>query len=96
MADIDLKQKLEIEFWRDSKKESPESDSVYNIVNKLSDAGVFLDCIKRHKDKFRDSGRVLELGGGQGWASCIYKCLYPNSFVTATDISPFAIQSLPK
>lgn len=96
MANIDLKQKVEIEFWRDSKIESPGSDSIYNIINKVSTADVLVDCLNRHKDQFRGDGRILELGAGQGWASCIYKRLYPNSFVTATDISPFAVMSLPK
>jgi hypothetical protein len=44
MTEIMAKQKIEIEFWRDSKDQSPESDSIYNIVNKVSEAQVFLDC----------------------------------------------------
>lgn len=96
MAELDLKQKVEIEFWRDSETESPEADSIDNIVNKLSTAVVLLDCIEKYKDKLSSHGRILELGAGQGWASCIYKRLYPNSSLTATDISPFAVASLPK
>ena len=96
MPNIELKQEIEIEFSRKSKDESPESDSIYNIVNKISDAGVFLDCINRHRDKLTINVKVLELGGGQGWASCVYKSLFPNAHVTATDISEFAVRSLPK
>jgi SAM-dependent methyltransferase len=96
MANIDLKQQVEIEFWRDSEMESPESDSLQNIVNKLTDANTFLDCLRRYRDQLSDSGRILELGGGQCWASCVYKRMYPKAFVTGTDISPFAVQSLPK
>ena len=96
MSDIEAKQKIEIEYWRDSKDESPESDSIHNIVNKVSDAGVFLTCLHRHREKLSSSGRVLELGGGQGWASCVYKKVFPNAHVTATDISEFAVRSLPK
>jgi SAM-dependent methyltransferase len=96
MLDIEAKQKIEIEFWRDSKDESPEADSIYNIVNKVSDAGVLLDCLNRHQAKLTSNGKVLELGGGQGWASCVYKKLFPNAHVTATDISEFAVMSLPK
>ncbi len=66
MLDIEVKQKIEIEYWRNSKDESPESDSLHNIVNKASDAGVFLNCLHRHQEKLSSSGRVLELGGGQG------------------------------
>jgi SAM-dependent methyltransferase len=93
---IEAKQKIEIEFWRNSKDESPGADSIGNVVNKVSDAGVLLDCLNRHKEKLTINGRVLELGGGQGWASCVYKYLFPNAHVTATDISAFAIMSLPK
>lgn len=96
MLDIEAKQKIEIEFWRDSKDESPGADSISNIVNKVSEAGVLLDCLNRHQEKLTSNGRVLELGGGQGWASCIYKKLFPNAHVTATDISEFAVMSLPK
>jgi len=96
MIDIEAKQKIEIDFWRDSKTESPESDSIVNIINKMSDARVFLDCLDRHRGKLPKAGRVLELGGGQGWAACIYKRVFPQTHVTATDISEYAVMSLPK
>jgi SAM-dependent methyltransferase len=97
MRDIAARQKAEINFWRDSVDESPQSDSVRNIINKISDAQVFLACIDRHGKHFPDSGgRILELGCGQGWASCLYKRLYPEWRVIATDISPYAIMSITK
>jgi len=96
MLNIEAKQKIEIEFWRDSKDESPESDSIENIISKVSDAGVFLDCLKRHQHKLATTGKILELGAGQGWASCVYKRTFPETDVTATDISEFAVKSLPK
>jgi ubiquinone/menaquinone biosynthesis C-methylase UbiE len=96
MPDIEAKQKIEIEFWRNSKDESPEADSIYNTVNKVSDAGVFLDCLNRHRANLTSKGRVLEIGAGQGWASCVYKKLFPDTHITVTDISEFAIMSLPK
>ena len=96
MLSIEKKQEIEINFWRDSIHESPEIDSIYNVVNKASDAGVFLDCVNRHIDKMSKVGRVLELGSGQGWASCVYKKLFPQTFVVSTDISEFAIKSLHK
>ena len=96
MSEIERKQKVEIEFWRDAEHESPEADSIHNIVNKVTDAAVFLDCINRHHKELITNGRVLELGGGQGWASCVYKKLYPNAHVTTTDISNYAVMSLPK
>jgi len=96
MSNIEEKQKIELDFWRNSEDESPESDSIHNIINKVSDAGVFLDCLKRHQDKLATTGKVLELGAGQGWASCVYKRLFPMAHVTATDISEFAVMSLHK
>jgi SAM-dependent methyltransferase len=94
--DIAARQTAEIQFWRNSRDESPGADSVANLTNKMSDARVFLDCVERHRDELATDGRVLELGAGQGWASCIYKKLFPSAHVTATDISEFAIMSLPK
>jgi SAM-dependent methyltransferase len=96
ISDLQIKQKIEIEFWRDSEDESPQSDSISNIINKMSDAGVFLECVDRHRSIIADEGRVLELGAGQGWASCVFKRLFPSTHVTATDISEFAIVSLHK
>lgn len=96
MPDIEAKQKAEIEFWHNSKDESPEADSIYNIANKFSDAEVFLDCLNRHRTKLTINGKVLEIGAGQGWAACVYKKLFPDAHVTATDISKYAVMSLPK
>jgi ubiquinone/menaquinone biosynthesis C-methylase UbiE len=96
LSEIEHKQKIEIEFWRDSVNESPSSDSILNIINKASDATVFVDCLNRHQDQLVSDGRVLELGGGQGWASCIYKRLYPQVEITTTDISEHAVASLYK
>lgn len=39
---------------------------------------------------------MLELGGGQGWAACVYKRLFSNAHVTFTDMSKYAVMSLPK
>jgi SAM-dependent methyltransferase len=97
MSELEERQRLETAFWRDSEHESPESDSVRNLVNKLSDAEVLLECLDRYRDLIPTStGRVLELGGGQGWASCLYKRLFPGVHVTATDLSEHAVASLPR
>lgn len=96
ISDISAKQEKEINYWRDSEDESPESDSIYNTVNKLSDAPVLLDCLTRHRKQLDTKQRVLELGAGQGWAACIYKKLFPRAHVTVSDISEYAVKSLPK
>lgn len=96
MDDIDSRQQAEIDFWKNAKHESPDSDSVYNIINKMSEANVFMEVVERHKKLLTDSGKVLELGGGQGWASCLYKRLFPDVEITTTDLSKYAVMSLPK
>lgn len=94
--DLADRQEIEIEYWRLSSEESPDSESISNIINKVGDAQVFLDCFRRHYREPRDGQRILELGGGQGWASCLVKRLHPTLHVTATDISPYAVMSVPK
>lgn len=96
MASIESKQKIEIDFWRNSPDESPQSDSIRNLINKISDAGVLIACLDRHRHQLAARGRVLELGGGQGWASCVYKKQFPDTHVTATDISEYAVMSVGK
>lgn len=96
MASIEAKQKIEIEFWRDAVNECAGSNSVHTLVNKASAAQVFIECVSRHANSIHGSHHILELGGGQGWASCVSKRLFPAVHMTATDISDFAIQSLPK
>lgn len=88
----------EIDYWRDSEHESPESDSIYNLVNKMFDVGVLMNILDLYKGEFiRDpSCRVLELGGGQGWGACLVKRSFPDAHVTLTDVSTFAVQSAGK
>lgn len=88
----------EIDYWRDSEHESPESNSLHNLVNKMFDVGVLLNLLKRYENEFTrgPSCRILELGGGQGWGSCLVKRLFPEARVTLTDISRFAVQSVQK
>ena len=94
--DVETKELIEIDYWRSSSEESPEADSVSNIINKVSDAANFLDCLGRFPAALRGVERAVELGGGQGWASCLFKRLYPSAQVTATDISQYAIGSIEK
>jgi SAM-dependent methyltransferase len=96
MKGLAEKQKIEIEFWRDSSDESPGANSLRNIVNKAGDAEVLLDCLERHRSRLATRGRVVELGAGQGWASCVYRRVFPQVQSVTTDISEYAVQSLPK
>jgi hypothetical protein len=94
--DLASKEQLEIDAWRPSKTGNPSSDSVDNILNKLTDAPVLLEGIRRHQELFDGASVILELGGGEGWASCIIKKLVrPSTRVLATDISPYAVAAVP-
>ncbi len=95
-AEIARRRAIECELWRSSPSERPDSNSLHNIVNKAQDAAILLDLIERFRGRFERAERVLELGGGQGWASCIVKGLFPEARVTATDLSADAVASVKK
>lgn len=94
--DIDEKEQKEILFWKDSPQENPESESIENLVNKLSEARVLLEKLKVYKEYFDKSQSILEIGAGQGWASCIVKKYFPGKQVITSDISKYAIESVKK
>lgn len=98
MNQISLKEKeqIEIDFWKNSPSERPESDSLENIVNKMTDVEILLDCLSRFDQVLWSGQTILEFGAGQGWASCVLKRMYPNTDLLTTDISPAAVSSLPK
>ncbi len=91
---LEEKERLEIDFWKDSETEGPGVFSVANLVNKLSEARWLLPLLERYRPVFERSHRVLELGGGQGWAACLLQNIYPSLSIITTDISPYAVESL--
>lgn len=92
-AELERRQRLERDFWTHSPLESPGADAVEVLIGKMAEATVLLDCFKRFAGRLPSRGRVLELGGGQGWGSCLYKRLHPGAHVTLTDLSHDAIAS---
>jgi SAM-dependent methyltransferase len=92
--EIAQKEAMEIRFWEESPIERPGSDSLDNLLKKSAEAQVFLEKLRAVAPLFSRSADILELGGGQGWASCIVKRTYPAAKVTLTDISPAAIASV--
>src|SRR5262245_51294848 len=88
------KQRIEIEYWRDSPTERPGAESLDNLLNKMAEARIFVAYLEKLKYLLADRGTVVELGAGQGWSSCIYKKLFPAARVIATDISSYAIESI--
>ncbi|MDQ6745234.1 MAG: class I SAM-dependent methyltransferase [Actinomycetota bacterium] len=95
-GEIARRRAIELELWRSSPSERPESNSLHNIVNKAQDAAILLDLIERFRGRFERAERILELGGGQGWASCVVKGLFPDAHVTTTDLSTDAVASVGK
>jgi ubiquinone/menaquinone biosynthesis C-methylase UbiE len=49
-----------------------------------------------YEQQFQGANSILELGGGEGWSSCVVKRLYPQAHVTATDMSEAAIFGIDK
>ena len=93
---INEKREIEVNFWKNDPHERPESNSVENILNKGRQGIVFLnalDCLHSAKSYFLNASDVFEIGGGQGWSSCILKRKFPHLNVTSSDISEFAVKS---
>lgn len=95
-AELLRRQGLELLHWRESEHERPGSGSIHTIVNKFGDSLILLDLLARYASTFERARTIVELGAGQGWASCIVKRVYPDARVTATDISSDALASLPQ
>ena len=92
--DVAEKERIEIDYWRDSETEGPGIDSLDNLLNKMGEARIFLAYLRKLRNLHAERGTVFELGAGQGWSSCIYKRLFPQAEVVATDISTYAIDSI--
>lgn len=89
-------EQVEIDYWEKSPTECPLSESIENLINKFGDAGVLLERLAMHRLLFQRAVTIVELGAGQGWASCVVKGQYPDARVIATDISRHAVASAPK
>jgi SAM-dependent methyltransferase len=89
---IEEAQAIELALW-DRLKDQNWLD---NLANKLSELRWLLPKFSLYEEKFRSAQSVLELGGGEGWASCVVKRLYPEHSVAASDISPSAISGIDK
>ena len=78
-------------FWETDPFERPGSDSMENLLNKAVDLAIFGDIIARYDRLFAAAASVVEVGGGQGWASCLVKRRYPGAHVTLTDAVAAAV-----
>jgi SAM-dependent methyltransferase len=95
--DLTRQERIESEYWRRSSASTTDLHSIAsltNAINKFTDAGVFLTSLLPFRDVFANADSILEIGAGQGWASCIVKRLFPQARVTTTDISPWALKAM--
>ena len=83
-------QNIELALWDELKHQ----DWLENLSNKLSELRWLLPKFYLYDRTFREARSILELGGGEGWASCVVKRRYPESNVSATDISESAISGI--
>ncbi len=84
----------EIRFWKNSPMERPGDElSLENITNKMDEAGALLEKLRIYEELFINARTVLELGGGQCWASCIIKKRFPHLVIHGTDIAREALDS---
>ncbi len=92
---LEDKEQLEINFWKESKHESPSNFTNENLVNKLNECKNFDYKVNKYKELIVNKKNILEIGAGQGWASCyLKKHFLPQAKYTTTDISKYAIDSL--
>lgn len=93
--DLQEKENIEIEYWKNSSFENPEVFTKENYLNKSQEAIHFNYKIQKYRSLLNKKTTVLELGAGQGWASCFLKKFFlPDAAFTVTDISPYAIASV--
>lgn len=93
--DLDTKEAIEVNYWKESSFESPDKFTNRNRHSKRKECEHLHYKVKKHLDLIRDKKRVLEIGAGQGWASCFLKRFYlKKAHFTVTDISEYAIESL--
>lgn len=83
--------RVETRFWESDPHERPGADTLENLLNKSLDASIFREVIAAYDAHFAGARAIVELGGGQGWASCVVKRLYPAATVTLTDAVPAAV-----
>ena len=89
------KEQIEIDYWKNSPFENPKVFTKENFLNKAQELKIFNYKVYKHLSLIRGKTRILELGAGQGWASCYLKRYFlPKAHFTTTDISEFSIESI--
>jgi len=96
MITNDEKERKEIEYWKNDPNENPNVFGINVIVNKMYEAKAFMEKVSTYYKYFSEADSILEIGGGQGWASCIVKNIFTESKVYSSDLSADAICSVSK
>ncbi len=92
---LDKKEQIEIDFWKKSQFESSDHFSPQNLNNKLQECENLAYRLQKHQVHIQGKKEILEIGAGQGWASCFIKSTYlPEANFTVTDISEYAVDSV--
>ncbi len=89
---IESKEKLEIDFWKNSAEENPIVFSIPNLINKFKEIELFYEKIIIYQSTWKHANKVLEIGGGQGWAGCLLKHFFPEKEIISSDISSHAVE----
>jgi len=96
MKQLSPEQLAEVNFWKTSPTESPDSSSIDNILHKCAEARIFLAEVRMYSSLFACASVVLELGAGQAWASALLKREFSHLVAYASDISADAVKSVNK
>ena len=91
---IGPREQAERRYWHESATERPGAWSLELLTHKLAEARVLLEKLDCFDAELREARTILELGAGQGWASCIFKQqVGPATTVIASDLADDALES---
>ena len=93
---IEEKEKKELAHWANDPEENPDVFGIYGVLNKMYESRAFVKKLTAYNEYFMNADSILELGAGQGWASCITKNIFSTSTVYVSDLSLDAIKYLHK
>lgn len=94
--DVTADEQKEMRYWEVSPFESPKCDSMEYLLYKIGDAMVFWEKVCQYRQLFESAERIIEIGAGQCYASCVVKRAWPLKTLVATDLAKSAIEAAPR
>ena len=91
---METREHAERSYWQTSDLERPGAWSAELLTLKMSEARVLLEKLDAFEAEFCDAKTILEIGAGQGWASCFVQQKFPNATVLTSEFAPEALASL--